>query len=204
VFFNLITKEKTMSDYIKRIGELQLLADNKEDKLKKAKSTLGTEVNETQIEIGITAVAWCLAQKEKGQKLAEKLTLELNELKDSKGKPVYEYTLNKKGLVCNKLNKIREFANSKKVRETFSKNTSFEDISNKLVELELDSWSKMQKWAKDKAPETLDQKAWKIVEQMNDKDDQALNRFIRKMCSTFNLLDEDGAEALAKQINKVS
>ena len=62
----------------------------------------------------------------------------------------------------------------------------------------------MQRWASDKKPKTLDQKAWEIVEQMNDKDDQALNRFIRKMCSTFNLLDEDGAEALAKQINKVS
>jgi len=139
-----------MTDYIKRIGELQLLADGKENKLKKAKNTLGVEVNEAQIEIGTIATAWCLAQKENGQKLAEKLTLELNELKDSKGKPVYEYTLNKKGLVCNKLNKIREFANSKKVRETFSKTTSFEDISGKLAELELDSWSKMQKWAKDK------------------------------------------------------
>jgi len=193
-----------MTDYIKRIGELQLLADGKEDKLKKAKSTLGTEVNEAQIEIGTIATAWCLAQKENGQKLAEKLTLELNELKDSKGKPVYEYTLNKKGLVCNKLNKIREFANSKKVRETFSKNTSFENISNKLAELELDSWSKMQKWAKDKAPETLDQKTWKMVEQMNDKDHPALDRFIGKMCKAFNLLDEEGAEALARKINKVS
>ena len=193
-----------MTDYIKRIGELQLLADGKEDKLKKAKSTLGTEVNETQIEIGITATAWCLAQKEKGQKLAEKLTLELNKLKDSEGKPVYEYTLNKKGLVCNKLNKLREFANSKKVRETFSKNTSFEDISNKLAELELDSWSKMQKWAKDKAPETLDQKTWKMVEQMNDKDHPALDRFIGKMCSTFNLKDEEAIQMLVRQINKVS
>lgn len=62
----------------------------------------------------------------------------------------------------------------------------------------------MQRWASDKKPETLDQKAWKIVEQMNDNDHEALERFISKMCSTFNLLDEDGAEALAKQINKVS
>jgi hypothetical protein len=184
---------KIMTDYIKRIGELQLLADGKENKLKKAKNTLGVEVNEAQIEIGTIATAWCLAQKENGQKLAEKLTLELNELKDSKGKPVYEYTLNKKGLVCNKLNKIREFANSKKVRETFSKNTSFENISNKLAELELDSWSKMQKWAKDKAPETLDQKTWKMVEQMNDKDHPALDRFIAKFCSTFELIQEEDA-----------
>ena len=182
-----------MTDYIKRIGELQLLADGKENKLKKAKNTLGVEVNEAQIEIGTIATAWCLAQKENGQKLAEKLTLELNELKDSKGKPVYEYTLNKKGLVCNKLNKLREFANSKKVRETFSKNTSFENISNKLAELELDSWSKMQKWAKDKAPETLDQKTWKMVEQMNDKDHPALDRFIAKFCSTFELIQEEDA-----------
>tara|TARA_R110002050_G_scaffold66783_1_gene144684 strand:- start:370 stop:951 length:582 start_codon:yes stop_codon:yes gene_type:complete len=182
-----------MTDYIKRIGELQLLADGNEDKLKKAKSTLGTEVNETQIEIGTIAIAWTISQKEKGQKLAEKLTLELNELKDSKGKPVYEYTLTKKGLVCNKLNKLREFANSKKVRETFSKNTSFEDISNKLAELELDSWSKMQKWAKDKAPETLDQKAWKIVEQMDGKDFPALDRFISKMSSTYNLINQEDA-----------
>jgi len=182
-----------MTDYIKRIGELQLLADGNEDKLKEAKSTLGVEVNEAQIEIGITATAWCLAQKEKGQKLAEKLTSELNKLTDSKGNAVYEYTKTKKGFVCNKLNKIREFANSKKVRETFSKNTSFEDISNKLVELELDSWSKMQRWASDKKPETLDQKAWKIVEQMNDKDHPALDRFLGKICSTFELIQEEDA-----------
>ena len=193
-----------MSDYIKRIGELQLLADGKEDKLKEAKSTLGVEVNEAQIEIGTIAIAWATSQKEQGQKLAEKLTKELNKLEDSKGNPVYEYTKTKRGFVCNKLEKLRGFATSKKVRQTFSNKSSFEDVSNKLAELELDSWNKMQRWASDKKPETLDQKAWKIVEQMNDKDDQALNRFIRKMCSTFNLLDEDGAEALARQINKVS
>lgn len=193
-----------MSDYIKRIGELQLLADGKEDKLKNLKSTLGTEVNETQIEIATTATAWCLAQKESGQKLAEKLTKELNKLTDKDGEPVYEYTQTKKGLVCNKLNKLREFANSKKIRQTFPKNTSFEEVSIKFAELELDSWSKMQRWASDKKPETLDQKTWKMVEQMNDKDHQALNRFIGKMCSTFNLLDEEAVEALVKQINKVS
>ena len=182
-----------MIDYIKRIGELELLASGKEDKLKEAKSTLGVEVNEAQIEIGTIAIAWSTSQKEKGQKLAEKLTLELNELKDSKGKPVYEYTLTKKGLVCNKLEKLRGFATSKKVRETFSKNISFEDVSTKLAELELDSWSKMARWASDKKPETLDQKAWKIVEQMDDKDHPALDRFIGKMCSTYNLINQEDA-----------
>ena len=63
-----------MSDYIKRIGELQLLADGNEDKLKEAKSTIGVQVNEAQIEIGTIAIAWSTAQKEKGQNLAEKLT----------------------------------------------------------------------------------------------------------------------------------
>ena len=182
-----------MSDYIKRIGELQLLADGNEDKLKEAKSTIGVQVNEAQIEIGTIAIAWSTAQKEKGQKLAEKLTSELNKLTDSKGNAVYEYTKTKRGFVCNKLEKLRGFATSKKVRETFSKNTSFEDISNKLAELELDSWSKMQRWASDKKPETLDQKAWKIVEQMNDKDHPALDRFLGKICSTFELIQEEDA-----------
>jgi len=182
-----------MTDYIKRIGELQLLADGNEDKLKEAKSTLGVEVNEAQIEIGTIAIAWATAQKEKGQKLAEKLTSELNKLEDNKGNVVYEYTKTKRGFVCNKLEKLRSFATSKKVRETFSKTTSFEDISGKLAELELDSWSKMQRWASDKEPETLDQKAWKMVEQMNDKDHPALDRFIGKMCSTFELIQEEDA-----------
>jgi hypothetical protein len=51
----------------------------------------------------------------------------------------------------------------------------------------------MQKWAKDKAPETLDQKTWKMVEQMNDKDHPALDRFIAKFCSTFELIQEEDA-----------
>jgi len=182
-----------MSDYIKRIGVLQLLADGKEVELKGLKSKLGTEVNETQIEIATTATAWCLAQKESGQKLSEKLTKELNKLTGKDGKPVYEYTQTKKGLVCNKLEKLREFANSKKIRQTFPKNTSFEEVSNKFAELELDSWSKMQKWASDKKPETLDEKAWKIVEQMNDKDHEALDRFLGKICSTYELIQEDDA-----------
>ena len=182
-----------MSDYIKRIGELQLLADGKEDKLKEAKSTLGVEVNEAQIEIGTIAIAWATSQKEQGQKLAEKLTKELNKLEDSKGNPVYEYTKTKRGFVCNKLEKLRGFATSKKVRQTFSNKSSFEDVSNKLAELELDSWNKMQRWASDKKPETLDQKAWKIVEQMNDKDHEALDRFLGKICSTYELIQEDDA-----------
>lgn len=89
-----------MSDYIKRIGELQLLADGKENKLRETKATLGTQVNEAQIEIGTIAIAWATSQKEHGQKLAETLTKELNKLEDSKGNPVYEYTKTKKvGLV---------------------------------------------------------------------------------------------------------
>jgi len=52
-----------MTDYIKRIGELELLASGKEDKLKEAKSTLGVEVNEAQIEIGTIAIAWATSQK---------------------------------------------------------------------------------------------------------------------------------------------
>ena len=182
-----------MTDYIKRIGELELLASGKEDKLKEAKSTLGVEVNEAQIEIGTIAIAWATSQKESGQKLAEKLTAELNKLQDSKGNPVYEYTKTKRGFVCNKLEKLRGFATSKKVKNTFPRNTSFEDVSNKLAELELDSWSKMARWASDKKPETLDQKAWKIVEQMNDKDHPALDRFIGKMCSTYELIQEEDA-----------
>ena len=51
----------------------------------------------------------------------------------------------------------------------------------------------MQRWASDKKPETLDQKAWKIVEQMNDKDHPALDRFLGKICSTFELIQEEDA-----------
>ena len=182
-----------MSDYIKRIGELQLLADGKENKLKETKATLGTQVNEAQIEIGTIAIAWATSQKEHGQKLAEPLTKELNKLEDSKGNPIYEYTKTKKGWTCNKLEKLRAFATSKKVRQTFSKKSSFEDVSNKLAELELDSWSKMQRWASDKKPKTLDQKAWEIVEQMNDNDHEALDRFLGKICSTYELIQEDDA-----------
>ena len=190
-----------MSDNIKRIGELQLLVDKGESDIDEVNQTIGVAVAENQIEIGIHSIAWASTQKLKGQKLAEVMTPLLADLKDSSGKPIYQF--NKKG-ICNKINHIRAFCTSDKVRETFQRNSSFESISKTLTELELDSWSKMQKWAKDKAPETLDEKAWKIVEQMNDKDHQALDRFIGKMCSTFNLLDEEGAEALAKQINKVS
>ena len=51
----------------------------------------------------------------------------------------------------------------------------------------------MQRWASDKKPKTLDQKAWEIVEQMNDKDHEALDRFLGKICSTYELIQEDDA-----------
>ena len=80
-----------MSDNIKRIGELQLLVDKGESDIDEVNQTIGVAVAENQIEIGIHSIAWASTQKLKGQKLAEVMTPLLADLKDSSGKPIYQF-----------------------------------------------------------------------------------------------------------------